>query len=103
MAAIDQYRITSVRKVYTALLLLLLLISSAQQGASVKADGDNTLRSFAQARGFYVGAAVNTTALRAVKTYQVTLSREYNMVVAENVMKMGPLRPTQDTFDFNDA
>ncbi|MHB8627695.1 MAG: endo-1,4-beta-xylanase [Aggregatilineales bacterium] len=91
------------RRFYTALLVILLLLSLAASGTQAQAGKSDTLRSLAQARGFYIGAAAAIPPLRANAQYGATLSREFNLVVPENVMKMGPLRPTRDTFDFSDA
>ena len=37
------------------------------------------------------------------KPYAETLAREFNLVVAENAMKFGPLRPTRETYNFAPA
>src|SRR5579859_5863767 len=99
-----------VRKVVVALFVLMTLINPTTNGAATTITNtpmtnteNSTLRGLAQARGFYVGAAVAVSPLRNVPNYAATLSREFNLVVAENAMKMGSLRPTRDTFDFSDA
>jgi endo-1,4-beta-xylanase len=61
-----------------------------------------TLREMAQARGFYIGAAVAMPFLDD-KVYQATLKNQFNICVAENAFKMESLRPSRDRFDFSTA
>ena len=91
------------RKLSTAALVFTLLLTATLSNTPAQAVASSTLRALAEARGFYVGAAVAIPPLLNNPKYAATLSREYNLVVPENVMKMGPLRPTRDTFDFSDA
>src|SRR5579859_972313 len=92
------------RLAITAALVATLLGSILISGQSAHAQNvPNTLRAWAQQRNFYMGTAVDIDALRGNVQYRATLSREYNLVVAENVMKMGPLRPTRDTFYWDNA
>jgi endo-1,4-beta-xylanase len=63
----------------------------------------DTLRTRAQERGVMMGAAVAQQPLKNDAIYAQTLAREYNMVVAENAMKFGPLHPSRDGFNFGDA
>ena len=62
-----------------------------------------TLRSAADTKGLHIGAAVNITPFRNEPIYTQTLSREFNMLVAENVMKFDAIHPAQNTFNFTDA
>jgi endo-1,4-beta-xylanase len=78
----------------TPRLLLCLALAAAAPAAS--------LRELADARGILIGAAVNPVLLDA-KIYADTLAREFNLVVAENVMKFGPTRPTRESFNFAPA
>jgi endo-1,4-beta-xylanase len=64
---------------------------------------DDRLRDVADDRGFNIGAAVAASPLRNDAGYKKTLRNEFNYVTAENALKMGPLRPSQDTYDFGDA
>jgi len=64
---------------------------------------DDRLRDVADDRGFNIGAAVAASPLRTDAGYKKTLRNEFNYVTAENALKMGPLRPSQDTYDFGDA
>jgi endo-1,4-beta-xylanase len=61
-----------------------------------------SLRELADARGILIGAAVNPSLLTDA-AYTDTLTRDFNLVVPENVMKFGPLRPTRDTYNFAPA
>ena len=61
-----------------------------------------SLRELADARGMLIGAAVNP-ALLADQAYADTLARDFNLVVAENVMKFGPTRPARDRYEFTAA
>src|ERR1017187_1581781 len=63
------------------------------------ASGTPTLRELAQQRGFRIGAAVAMPLLDNA-VYRQTLSREFNLCVAENAFKMESLRPARDRFDF---
>src|SRR5215471_7945720 len=78
----------------TPRLILCLVLAATASAAS--------LRELADARGILIGAAVNP-ALLDDKTYAETLAREFNLVVAENVMKFGPTRPTKENFNFAPA
>ncbi len=62
-----------------------------------------TLRDAAAARGLRIGAAVNMSPFRNEPIYAQTLSREFNILVAENAMKFDALHPAQNTYNFTDA
>ena len=72
-----------------------LLVNPRARGAAES----QPLRELAQQRGFRIGAAVSVPLLDNVD-YRQTLSREFNLCVAENAFKMEPLRPARDRFDF---
>jgi endo-1,4-beta-xylanase len=72
------------------------LLMNARAG---EASGTPTLRELAQQRGFRIGAAVAMPLLDNAE-YRQTLSREFNLCVAENAFKMESLRPARDRFDF---
>jgi endo-1,4-beta-xylanase len=80
-------------------LLGLAFVAGGAQDSAVP----NALRSRAQERGFLVGAAVGVQPLNNEAIYSQTLAREYNLVVAEDAMKFGPLRPSRTQFYFADA
>lgn len=62
-----------------------------------------TLRSLAQAKGRYVGAAVDPRPLLGEPLYAETLAREFNMVTPENALKFGRTQPSRDRYTFRDA
>lgn len=64
---------------------------------------DNSLRSVANKRKIFVGAAVNTNLLDKDQDYTDVLKTEFNMVVPENAMKWHTLRPQKDVYDFAQA
>lgn len=77
----------------------------------VPVSGADSLRSHAQARGLLYGAAVNPALLdldgiasgSATDPYTILIATQAGIVVAENAMKWGPLRPTPTTYDFSQA
>lgn len=62
-----------------------------------------SLRAAADSAGVGVGAAVSFEALQTSEVYRETLAREFNLMVAENCMKFGALRPAPDQFNFDEA
>jgi endo-1,4-beta-xylanase len=62
----------------------------------------NTLREAANSRRVLVGTAVRPS-LFSETAYVATLSREFNMVEAEDAMKWWTLRQKQDAFDFSEG
>jgi len=74
----------------------LMLLFTASIGAP------QTLREKAAKADILIGAAVNINYLSEA-AYTTTLSREFNMLEAEDAMKWEPLRPAQEIFDFKDA
>ncbi len=61
------------------------------------------LREAAAARGMYVGAAVASafpTLDATDPAYRPALGRHFNMLVTENALKFGPLRPAPGVFNF---
>lgn len=62
-----------------------------------------TLRSLAQARGRYIGAAVAPGPLLSEPVYAETLAREFNMLTPENALKFGRTHPSRDRYTFQDA
>ena len=65
--------------------------------------GRNSLKAHAAPHGLLAGTAVNSRALANEPEYARVLAEQYDIVVAENAMKWGPLRPTPTTFFFTDA
>ena len=81
---------------------LLLLVMLLTGGALAQGTPEATLREVAP-EGFYVGAAVNLLPLIQDQEYAEVLAREFNMVVAEDIMKFGALRPGPDAYNFGSA
>ncbi len=65
--------------------------------------GAGSLKTHAAMHGFLYGCAVNTRLLAQDAAYATLVREQANIVVAENAMKWGPLRPTIDTFHFDEA
>ncbi len=65
--------------------------------------GAESLRANADRVGFAIGAAVAVGPLKGESTYGTVAAGEFNLVVAENAMKFGPLRPSRTTFFWDDA
>src|SRR5262245_47599521 len=61
------------------------------------------LRDGAGAQGKFIGAAVAVDPFRNEAAYRTTLGREFNLLVAENVMKFDAIHPAQNTYDFTAA
>lgn len=62
-----------------------------------------TLREAAEQRGLLVGTAVAVPMLQRDPAYADLVKQQANIVVAENSMKFGPLRPAPDKFFFAEA
>ncbi len=62
-----------------------------------------TIREAGTSRNLLAGSAVNVRLLQSEPAYAQLAQQQADIVVAENEMKFGPLRPTPDTFFFNDA
>ena len=65
-------------------------------------ETQTSLRTLASARRLLIGAAANHNHLGDSR-YTETLAREFNMLEAENEMKMGPLRPSEETYSWANA
>ncbi len=63
----------------------------------------STLREAAASRNLLAGCAVDVHALRTDTIYAHLVKQQANIVVAENAMKFGPLRPAPDQFRFDEA
>jgi endo-1,4-beta-xylanase len=75
----------------------------AQAGTFVTAGpttGAGSLKAHAAKCGVQVGAAVDVRLLKSDVVYQRVLAEQFNILVAENAMKWGPLRPAADQFYF---
>ena len=65
--------------------------------------GPGSLKVHAAQRGFLYGCAVSTPKLGKDEAYEELIRQQANIVVAENAMKWLPLRPTIDTYNFDEA
>jgi len=83
----------------------------AEQATAVNVTGPDSLQSHAAARGLMYGTAVvpqllDVDGLAAGKTtdgYTLLIQAQANILVAENAMKWGALRPSPTSFDFTRA
>lgn len=57
----------------------------------------------AHGRSILIGTAANIDAFHTDATYKTVLGREFDLLVAENVMKMDVTHPNIDTFDFSQS
>lgn len=62
-----------------------------------------TLRELAHARNIFIGTAVKVPQLQSERLYSQTLSREFDMVTPELVMKFDAIHPARDSYDFRAA
>ncbi|QLK26652.1 endo-1,4-beta-xylanase [Natrinema zhouii] len=64
---------------------------------------DRSLRELAAERGLTVGAMIGPDSLRTESDHRRVLATEFDAVTPGSPLKMGPLRPSPDTYDFGDA
>ena len=62
-----------------------------------------TIREAGASRNLLAGCAVNVHALQTDSLYAALVKQQAGIVVAENSMKFGPLRPAPDQFFFDEA
>ena len=71
------------------------------QGSETRGiTGPGSLKAHASARGLLTGAAVEAQLLATNPSVEKIVVDQYSILVAENSMKMGPMRPTPATFSF---
>ena len=86
----------------------LQVASEAQAATPIDDSGGNSLRSHAAAHGLLFGAAVNPALLdvdgaaagKTTDPYTLLFATQASVLVAENSMKWGAIRPAPDKFDF---
>jgi len=88
--------------------LTLFSVGLARKAAAQTEDfqtqaASKPLRVSAERRDFYIGAAVADQALKNDTSYQETLKREFNLVVAENVFKWEVIHPGKNKYNFKEA
>jgi endo-1,4-beta-xylanase len=88
---------TSTSFVFTVFLFTALITTA---GARAQ---DGPLRAPADARGFYIGAAVDMSPFRNDPNYLNILRQQFNIIVAENAFKMDAVRPSRTAFNFTDT
>jgi endo-1,4-beta-xylanase len=86
-----------------SIILAIVAVATLAVALPVASAQSVPLRVQAEQRGFYVGAAVAMQPFHKDSTYQDTLKREFNMIVAENAFKWTGLRPAKDQYYFKDA
>ncbi|MEA5450882.1 endo-1,4-beta-xylanase [Leptolyngbya sp. CCNP1308] len=69
----------------------------------LRLGGGPTLADLARERDLYVGTAVNLKALGRDRRYRRRLAQEFNLVTAENDMKLERLQPRSGEFDFSQS
>jgi endo-1,4-beta-xylanase len=62
-----------------------------------------SLKAHAAARGLLTGCAVNAELFRQDEDFRKLLAEQYSIVVPENCLKWGQLRPSADKYTFADA
>ena len=62
-----------------------------------------TLRDLADAHALFLGVSTGDHPILNSPDYRNLLAKEFNSITPENALKMGPLRPTQDQYDFEPA
>jgi endo-1,4-beta-xylanase len=72
-------------------------------GKTESVTGDSSLGAAAAAHGLLYGCAVNMNALGADAAYAALVREQCRIVVAENAMKWGALRPSAEGFNFDQA
>jgi endo-1,4-beta-xylanase len=65
--------------------------------------GEGSLKAHAAARGLLTGCAVNADLFQNDETFRNQLAEQYNILVPENCLKWNWLRPTAETYSFDDA
>jgi endo-1,4-beta-xylanase len=81
---------------------VLLRPSLAAGETSQEIGGSASLKAHAARSNRLFGFAVNTAVLRTNPAYRALLRQQCSILVAENAMKWKPLRPTADTFHFDE-
>lgn len=66
-------------------------------------NGPNSLRAHAQSRKLLTGCAVVPQRFTSEPAYASAVAQQANILVAENAMKWGALRPAPDRFEFRGA
>src|SRR5512138_3519232 len=92
-------KIDLIQKVVSVALLMALLFSAPSMTASAAAS---TLGAAAAQSGRYFGTAIAANKL-GDSAYTTIANREFNMITAENEMKIDATEPNQNQFNFTQA
>jgi len=84
----------------TAALALPHALTAAEPNTNI--DGPNSLQAHAHKRGLLAGCAVGAANLKE-EAFTRVLAAQFGLVVAENAMKFGPIKPKPDAYFFDDA
>lgn len=88
---------------FVAIAGILASCSSSEQGSQTSAATPETLKEAAEG-DFYIGAALNYGQMSGREEQAVRLIKEqFNTISPENVLKMGPIHPKPDTYNFEPA
>lgn len=66
-------------------------------------NNSENLRTLADKKGLFIGAAVDIELLQTSEEYRNLLAQEFNMVTPENTMKWWALQPEKGVYTFKDA
>lgn len=84
----------------TCALALPRALTAAELNTNI--DGANSLQAHAHKRGLLAGCAVSAANLKD-DAFTRVLAAQFGLVVAENAMKFGPIKPKPDAYFFDDA
>jgi endo-1,4-beta-xylanase len=79
------------------------LVAANGPQSSPSVDGDGSLKVHAATRGLLYGCAVNVALLGKDEAYTSLVQQQAGIVVAENSMKWGPMRPSPTMFHWDEA
>ena len=84
-----------------------LVFSAALLGAGITSSfaADETLRSYAEKNGIYIGAILNSQWFGGglPSQYEQVHKTQFNIVVAENEMKFDATEPSENRFNYNNG
>src|SRR6185437_8919914 len=75
-------------------------MQASGSGGAADITGRNSLKAHAAAHGLLTGAAVEAQLLASNAGVAKIVTDQYSILVAENSMKVGPMRPTPTTYSF---
>ena len=79
------------------------LPETAAPSTAAPTPADASLRTAGASRGILVGSAVHAKTLQQDQAYTALVKQQCDILVGETEFKFGPLRPTPDSFFFDDA